>query len=547
VRPIALSGFMGAGKTTVGERLARATGRMFVDLDREVEAAFAASVKMIFQTHGEAAFRAMEARLLRQALSRPDRVVALGGGAPLDQDSRARLASEACWVHLDVPVTELRRRIAVAQGAEDRPLWDDEQMEALLRERAPAYAEAAFRVDGDRPAAEVSAAVQAVAAAGPAARAPRRVAAVELQRLRVEVPGFGYDVVVGRGLAGLIEREVGAVGEGPIALLTDWNVGPLHAKGVQEALARTGRRVITLTLPAGEDRKQVRPVLEAVDRLLDGGWQRRSPVVALGGGVLGDMAGLVASLTLRGVPFVQLPTTVLAMVDSSVGGKVGVNHRMGKNLIGAFKQPALVVADLAFLDTLPDREFRAGLAEALKTGLLGDLGLVELLETRPDEILGRDPGLLADIIVRCVRLKARVVAQDEREAGLRRILNYGHTVGHALETALGYGRLLHGEAIAIGMVAAAELAADRGIGPTDLAPRLRGILAGLGLPTSAPSVSRTALARAARGDKKLVGTQLAWVMLKQPGEPIVVQIPVAELETQLASLVRLGVLCETGV
>ena len=539
---------MGAGKSTVGQRLARVAGRTFVDLDREVEAAFGAPIPAIFATHGEPAFRAMEARLLRQALSRPDRVVALGGGAPLDPDSRAFLKSDACWIHLEVPANELKRRIAAQDGADARPLWDEARIDQMLQERSRAYAEATFCVDGDRPPSEVSAAVEALASnAGRDTARPMDPADGELHRLRVEIPGSEYDVVVGRGLDETIEAEAGRVGQGPIALLTDWNVGPLHAARVHGALARTGREVVDITLPAGEQRKDARPVMDAVDKLLDRGWQRSSPVVALGGGVLGDMAGLAASMTLRGVPFVQLPTTLLAMVDSSVGGKVGVNHRAGKNLIGAFKQPALVVADLRFLDTLPDRELRAGLAEALKTGLLGDLGLVELLETRAPEVLARDPELLADVVVRSARVKAKIVAQDEREAGLRRILNYGHTIGHALEVTLGYGRLLHGEAIAIGMVAAAELAVDLGVGEASFPERLRSLLRGLGLPTTAPPTSRIALAKAAATDKKLIGTDLAWVLLKSPGDPVVVDLPASKLDAQLAYLGRLGVFSESGV
>ncbi len=545
MRPIALSGFMGAGKTTVGQRLARSLGRTFVDLDRELEAAFAMSIPDVFAHHGEEAFRAMEARLLQQALSRGDRVVALGGGAVLDPDSRAALRERACWVHLEVPAGELARRMAASGGGGGRPLWDAAKVEEMLAARAPAYAEATFRVDGDRPPAQVAAAVTAVAD-------PRDAGAVGelpgvLQRLPVAVPGAEYEIVVGRGLDDVLATEVTAVGAGPIALLTDWNVGPLHAERVEALLRSTGREVLAITLPAGEDRKEARSVLDAVDRLLDRGWQRSAPVVALGGGVLGDMAGLVASLTLRGVPFVQLPTTLLAMVDSSVGGKVGVNHRAGKNLVGAFKQPALVVADLAFLDTLPDRELRAGLAEALKTALLGDPALVDVLEARAGDALRRDPALLAEIVVRCARYKAGVVARDEKEGGLRRVLNFGHTVGHALETTLGYGRLLHGEAIAIGMVAAAELGARRGTGDRALADRIRRLCAGLGLPTTAPPVSLTALERAASGDKKRSRNDLAWVLLESPGRPIIEEVPVSDLGSQLAYLAGLGVFSKPGV
>jgi len=541
MRPIALSGFMGAGKTTVGERLARSTGRRFVDLDSQIAAAFARPVHAVFSDLGEPAFRAMEARLLQGALAVDDRVVALGGGAVLDPDSRALLLERASWVHIDVPLGELRRRVALSDG--DRPLWDD-QVDQRFEARAPAYAEAPLRVDGDRPPGDVASAIEAlVGSPSPAEPA----SAGELHRLRVEIPGEAYDIVIGDGLHDALRDEVAQIGEGPIALLADWNVGPLHSAAVGAALRSSGREVIDVALPAGEENKRVRPVLDAVDRLLDQGWQRSAPVVALGGGVLGDMAGLVAALLLRGVPVVQVPTTLLSMVDSSVGGKVGVNHRSGKNLVGTFKQPSLVVADLSFLRTLGDREYRAGLGEVVKTALLGDAELFERLEADPAAMLRRDPVAVADAVRRCCAFKAQVVAEDTKEQGLRRILNLGHTFGHALEAATRYARLLHGEAVAVGLVAAAELAGDLGFADPALADRIRRLLVRLGLPTSVPGVSSVALSQALVGDKKTRGDELTWVFVRALSDPVLVALPLEQRGHWLARMATSGVFSEQGV
>lgn len=541
-RPVALSGFMGAGKSTLGARIARSRGLGFVDLDEELEAAFGRPVAAVFAEEGEDAFRAMEARLLRQALALPDRVVALGGGAVLDPASRALLKARATWVHLDVPLHELERRVSL-QGEGTRPLWGDRaEVTRRFEERAPLYAEAPHRLDAEgRPgdvALRLSQLLDSVDAPvdPPAPRSPERVV-VPLDP--------SYEVVIGRAMAGL-DQAIGAIGHGPIAVLSDWNVGPLHQDAVLDRLGGTGRPLVSLTLPAGEENKQLAPVTDAVARLLDRGWQRGAPVVALGGGVLGDMAGLVAALLLRGVPFVQVPTTLLAMVDSAVGGKVGVNHRRKKNLIGQFHQPALVWADLSWLDTLPDRELRAGLAEVVKTALLGDEVLLERLEREPEAYLARDPDALADAVARCVRFKAEVVAEDEREAGRRAILNLGHTLGHAIEAAASPEQVRHGEAVAIGLVAAAELSVREVGADQGLPNRIRDVLTGLGLPIRAPRLPRAALLSAMRGDKKLKDGAVTWILMETTGRPRLVSCPVADLDARLDVLVDAGVLTEPG-
>ena len=533
---------MGAGKSTVGQRLARRLGWPFVDLDDEISAAFAHPIATVFARWGEEEFRAMEARLLVQALALPRRVVALGGGTVLSPRNRQALLDRARWVHLEVPAAELLRRLGPSDGA--RPLWNAEDLLRRLADRAPAYAAAPEHVDGDAPAGDI---VDRLLAAVPDGSVGAPSAPQVLGRVAVSVPGAEYEVVVGRGLLAELGAFVGPVGQGPIALISDWNVSALHGDAAEAALRSSGRPVQRVTLPAGDEHKAMAPVLEAIDRLLTQGWQRGAPVVALGGGVLGDMAGLVAALTLRGVPFVQVPSTLLAMVDSSVGGKVGVNHRSGKNLLGAFHQPKLVVADLGLLDTLPDRELRAGLGEAAKTALLGDLDLLALLESRPGDALARDPEVLAEIVERSVRFKASVVSEDAQEAGLRRILNLGHTLGHALEQALGYGTLLHGEAVAVGLVAAAEISVDEANAPPDLPDRVRKLLRGLGLPIAAPSPPDRRLLRALSGDKKLQKGVLPWVLLNEVGHPAVCGLPLVGARSWLACCAQRGVLTAAGV
>lgn len=532
---------MGAGKSTVGSRLARSRGLPFVDLDEELEAAFAHPIADIFATFGEPAFRAMEERLLAQALSLPDRVVALGGGAVLSERSRRLLRERATWVHLDVPLHELERRVA---GRPGRPLWDGDVAQRFAA-RAPLYGEAPHRVDGDARPADVVAAIEGLLATRAADR-PTPSAAGSSRRIPVSVPGAEYEVVLGSRMEGAAEAIAG-IGSGPIALLSDWNVAPLHADALTAALRATGRRVVRQTLPAGESNKTIRPVMDCVGRLLDDGWQRGAPVVALGGGLLGDMAGLVSALLLRGVPFIQVPTSLLAMVDASVGGKVGVNHRRHKNLIGSFYQPSLVWSDLAYLETLPDRELRAGLAEVVKTALLGDRELFERLEAEPDRYLARDPEVLGDAVARCVSYKAKIVAQDAREKGVRAWLNLGHTVGHALEAASLPDRIKHGEAVAIGLVAAAVIGVREGITEPGLVPRIRGVLTSLGLPIRAPALSRVALRRAISGDKKLKDDAVLWILMRTIDQPCSSLSPLTDLDSRIDTLVDAGVLTESGV
>ena len=338
----------------------------------------------------------------------------------------------------------------------------------------------------------------------------------------VEVPlaDRTYSIRIGRDLLGRLGRECASRRLGQrCAVISDRNVARLCSKAALESLAAAGFSPVLITVPAGETAKSLRSVQDCYDQLAAHRLERKSFIVALGGGVVGDLAGFVAATYLRGITFVQVPTTLLAQVDSSVGGKVGVNLKAGKNLVGAFYQPRAVICDLATLDTLPIREFRAGLAEVIKYGIIYDAALFARLERELPRLLERDESILSAVIGRCCAIKAEVVGQDETESGLRAILNFGHTIGHALEATSGYGRFLHGEAISLGQVAAARISAERlGLPPSQVA-RIRNLFANAGLPVQlklSPTQIRK-ICEAMRLDKKVSGGEVNFVLARKIG------------------------------
>jgi len=301
--------------------------------------------------------------------------------------------------------------------------------------------------------------------------------------------------------------------------VSDRNVAPLYARQVEESLATAGFDPVRIVVRAGETAKSLRTVQSCYDQLAARRLERKSFIVALGGGVVGDLAGFVAATYLRGIPFVQAPTTLLAQVDSSVGGKVGVNLRAGKNLVGAFYQPRLVLCDLDTFDTLPDREYRSGLAEVIKYGIIYDAALFKQLERRMPALLSREPANLGRVVARCCEIKAEVVRQDETEGGLRAVLNFGHTIGHGLEAISHYGKYLHGEAISLGQIAAAVLSEQiLGLPASDV-ERIRRLLARAGLPSqldlSGPQRGR--LLQAMKLDKKVSGGEVKFVLARRIG------------------------------
>lgn len=491
---IFLYGPPASGKTSLGRRLASALSRPFCDLDALIEEQAGASIPDIFAQEGEAGFRRREAAALAAAVARPPMVIALGGGALLDPQNRRLAEAAGPVVCLQARFETILARLVASAGG--RPLLDGDaqaRLQALLDQRAGHYASFLLQFPSD--------------GAAPEALAARLQ--IELGRFRVEGMGPGYDIRIADDALAQLGRALQARDlRGPLALATDETVAALHVPAARSALQAAGYEVTLITIPPGEQHK----TLDTVGRLwagfLGAGLERGSTVVALGGGVVGDLAGFAAATYLRGVAWVAVPTTLLAMVDASLGGKTGADLPQGKNLVGVFHPPALVWADPRTLDSLPEVEIRNGLAEVVKHGLLGDPALFELCR-RGWAAARADLSALAR---RAAAVKVEVIRRDPYEQGERASLNLGHTLGHALERASGYG-LRHGEAVAIGMAAAARLSERRGLAEAGLAEAVCETLAGLGLPTAIPAGLDEAEIRAGMGvDKKRSGGALRLVL-----------------------------------
>lgn len=515
-RSIVLVGLMGAGKSSIGRRLAARLGLPFRDADTEIELAAGCDIPELFARYGEQAFREGERRVMRRLLSGERIVLAAGGGAFMDPEIRAWIRETAVSVWLRCPIEVLVPRVA---GRTHRPLLaggdPKEILTRLLAVRGPVYAEADVVVDcgEDSPETTTTRVLEALLAWSP----PRR--------LRVNLSRSSYDVLIGSGLlsrAGALLAPV--LPQKRAVIITDSAVAPLHLPALEEGLAATGIATRAFIMQAGEAAKTPETYLRLVGELLDAGVERRTAVFALGGGVVGDVAGFAAATTLRGLPFVQVPTTLLAQVDSSVGGKTGVNMPQGKNLLGAFHQPLAVLADTATLATLPPRELRAGYAEIVKAGLIGDAGLFAWCEREGRAVVGGEQAAQAEAILRAVAFKARVVGEDEREEQAndgRALLNLGHTFAHALEAELGYGRILHGEAVAVGLSLAFRLSARLGLAALADAERVEAHLAEVALPARLAMLNRALSAERLlhhmRRDKKVRDGRMTFVLVRGIG------------------------------
>jgi len=517
---IILTGFMGTGKTTVGRRLAERLGRPFVDTDEWIVARAGRSIADIFREEGEGRFREWETRAAKELARQRGLVIASGGRLMLDPDNAAALGRTGPVLCLTAGPAEIMARVAADETKRPLLAGDDApaRVRALLQQRAAAYVRfRAVPTDG-RTAEQV---VDDIAAA---------LAGGLRETLPVRHPGGVYDVIIGENLlAGALEL-VGV--DGPAAIITDSVVGPLHAGRIQkpsffEKLGFSNSLPI-LTMPAGEQHKHLDTVRALYDGLLAAGLDRHTTILALGGGVVGDVAGFVAATYLRGVDFVLCPTSLLAMVDASIGGKTGVDLPQGKNLVGAFKQPRAVLADVGALATLPPGEFTAGLAEVAKHGLIADPVLWQRLLMEEWAI---DPRQIAEdrllrtglqsLVTQAIRVKRDVVEEDPYEAGRRAVLNLGHTFGHAVEQVSGY-RVRHGDAVAMGLVAAAHLSAALEECPPSLPKLVEMTLARLGLPTHIPPSLDPATLYAAMGtDKKRRAGRLRFVLIHDVGDVFV--------------------------
>ena len=516
-RSIVLVGLLGAGKTSIGRRLALRVGLPFRDADAEIEAAARCSIAELFARYGEPSFREGERRVIRRLLAGPPLVLATGGGAFMDASTRAAIRAGATSVWLRSRLEVLARRVA---GRTHRPLLAADPLgtlATLMAQRHPTYAEADIIVDSGEDSADTT--TRNVLHALQGWRAP--------DRLPIRLSGGVYDVVVGSGLlarAGSLLAPV--LPQKRCVVVTDETVAALHLPTLLAGLADAGIEARTVVVAPGEASKSLDTYGRVAGEVLEHGVERRTAVIALGGGVVGDLAGFVAASVLRGLPFVQVPTTLLAQVDSSVGGKTGINTAQGKNLLGAFHQPLMVLADTAALATLPARELRAGYAEILKAGLIADRALYGWCEEHAVALLAGDPAVQADAVLRACAFKARVVAEDEREAQAsdgRALLNLGHTFAHAFERETGYGQgLLHGEAVSLGLCLAFDLSARLGVCPQADAARVAAHVAATGLPARVDALPRryaaAALVAHMQRDKKMRDGRLAFVLARGIGQ-----------------------------
>lgn len=518
---VALSGFMGSGKSSVGRLAAGRLGWRFVDLDVEVELREGRTIPQIFAGAGEAGFRRVEREVLQAVLSELDPregvVLALGGGTVTVPEATRCLRMLGRIIYLDVPTAEAWSRV---QGS-DRPL-------ALTFEAFAELAEARRTVY--RETADVTLDTAGLGPAEVAERVVRAASSGEHDEGRRAGPGRLWVVrLAGTCRASIIHGGEGALGvAGGVArdgggarafVVSDTNVWEVWGAPVTELLAPMDPGCGPYIVEPGEDSKAVAVADRCWQWMAESGARRDDVVVALGGGVVGDLAGFVAATYQRGVSLWQVPTTLLAQVDSSVGGKVAVNLPQGKNLVGAFYQPDLVFVDPRVLVTLPSREFAAGLGEVVKYALLEGEGFLDHLEREAGTILGRDPLALGEIVQRCVMFKAAVVGEDETDRGRRAILNLGHTAAHALETVLGYGVLAHGQAVALGLLVALAVSETvTGLDP-ELRPRVRRLLQRLGLPVQAPPATVDDLVQAAARDKKITAAGRGFVCLEDIGHP----------------------------
>ena len=527
-RSVVLVGMMGAGKTSVGKRLAAKLGLPFVDADAEIEAGAQLTISEIFERFGEAYFREGERKVIARLLKSGPMVLATGGGAFMNATTRDNIASHGLSIWLKPSFDILLARV---RKKSNRPLLktaDPEQtLRRLLEERSPTYALADFTIES------VDAAHDSVVDS-----ILRRLhstlgstaGALTQARREVEVPlgARAYSILIGAGVLDEAGAEINRIAPAVnCAVVTDARVAPLYLDRLTASLDQAGLRSTSIVCPPGEGAKSYVEFARVADALIEARIERRDIVIALGGGVIGDLAGFCAAAVRRGLRLVQIPTTLLAQVDSSVGGKTGINSRHGKNLIGAFHQPSLVLADTMCLSSLSERDFRAGFAEVVKYGLIGDRGFFEFLESNWRDIFAGGPARTEAITISCMA-KARVVAADETEQGERALLNLGHTFGHALENLTHYdpARLVHGEGVAIGMALAFRFSRDLGLCSGQDAGRVEAHLKAVGLPTLIGDIpgfepNSESLLAAMRQDKKVERGQLTFILVRGIGESFV--------------------------
>ena len=540
-KSLVLVGMMGAGKTSVGKRLAARLGLDFLDADAEIESAHRMTIPEIFAKHGEAYFREGERKVVARLLDSGPRVIATGGGAFIHAATRSRIKQQAVSVWLKADFDVLMRRV---RKKSNRPLLQTPDPEGtllrLIEERYPIYAEADHAVvSRDGPHEIVIEDILRILEHDfglTSPHPPGKDESVPDVTLKVGLGARAYDIVIGGALIRTAGERIAALApKSNCAIITDAQVAALHLPALQASLDAVGIRHTSIVIPPGEASKSYAQFERLCDAVISAKLERRDLIIALGGGVVGDLAGFVAASVRRGMAFVQMPTSLLAQVDSSVGGKTGINSPFGKNLIGAFHQPALVLADTACLDTLPLREFKAGYAEVAKYGLIDDPEFFYWLEANWRDVFAGGAAR-QEAIARSCAAKAAVVERDEFETGDRALLNLGHTFGHAFERLTHYdsAKLVHGEGVAVGMACAFRFSVKRGLCSGQDAHRMEAHLRQVGLPTRIRQIQQDltadALLEAMFQDKKVERGALTFILARGIGQSFIAKnVPAEEV------------------
>jgi shikimate kinase/3-dehydroquinate synthase len=555
---IFLVGLMGSGKTTIGRALAKKLNMRFIDSDHEIESRTGASIPVIFEVEGEASFRQREADVIRDLTALDNIVLATGGGAVLSPENRAFLKSRGTVIYLRTGITQILQRTSKDKN---RPLLQTpdprKRLEEMSRQREPFYREVAHVVIetgrpnlqylvhaimtqmNNQPGQKIDAIERATAQVidnlipanmnASTEHAASHTATSDPFTMQVELGERSYPITIGSSLLQDADLMAQRIAGKRVVIVTNTVVAPLYLDTVTTTLQKAGKNVSNIILPDGEEQKNWASLMVIFDALLREKCDRHTTLVALGGGVIGDLTGYAAASYMRGIPFVQIPTTLLAQVDSSVGGKTGINHPLGKNMIGAFYQPQAVIADTSTLQTLPPRELAAGLAEVIKHGAITDAAFFDWIEANIEKLNANDSTAMAYAIRRSCEIKASIVQQDEREGGLRAILNFGHTFGHAIENGLGYGKWLHGEAVGCGMVMAADLSQRLGYIDAVTRDRVAAVTAAARLPIVAPDLGEARWLELMQVDKKNEGGEIKFILIKPLGTPLITKAPQALL------------------
>jgi len=533
---IILTGFMGTGKSVAAELLSQRWGLRSVDTDAMIEKQEGASIAEIFATRGEQCFRDLETEILTQLVGQRGQIISTGGGMLLREDNVELLRRMGPIICLQASPETIMQRIA---ASDERPLLNRPdaatEIRRLLAEREAAYQQADYRIATDGLSVE-----QAAEAVAEAMKADPRgcLLAPGPVEIPVELENDSYTIYVGNGLLEVVGEIAAPDQPGQCAaVITDDNLDELYASVVAESLERAGWDTHLFAVPSGERSKALATAGQLCEQLAEAGLDRSSMVFAVGGGMVGDLAGFVATIFLRGLEFVQVPTTLLAQVDASIGGKVAVDLRQAKNLVGAFHQPRVVIVDIETLSTLADSQLQSGLGEVIKHAAIADAEMFSYLEENLEQVMARDPVSLKYLLARNCQIKAEVVAADPLEQGQRAVLNFGHTIGHALERAAPQWQLSHGEAVAVGMVAESEVAVEKKLSEPDVLERLRRLVTHAGLQPDLSGIDPQQAWTAMSADKKLLGGRLRLPVVPRIGQVVLTdQIQLTDLQEAIERL-----------